>query len=119
MIVKDLELKIKEISHIGSLTLAVTFLVLFTWLELELNDEGRLDMGVFFIESVLKMIIIILILRKNQSQQNYCSRSPMDFCSFCHPPFCFVADREEDWKLMAGTASKFAHKVQTKEIERP
>jgi len=35
----------------ATLVLAVTFLVLFTWLELELNDEGRLDMGVFFIGS--------------------------------------------------------------------
>jgi len=62
-------------------------------------------MEVFFIGRVLKIIIIVLlILRKNQLQQNYCSRSLTDFCSFSYPPFCFVADgREGDWKLMAGT----------------
>lgn len=44
-------------------------------------------MGVFFIRSVLKIITIILVLRKNRSQRNYCFHH-----SLCHPPFCFVAD---------------------------
>lgn len=44
-------------------------------------------MGVFFIRSVLKIITIILVLRKNRSQRNYCFHH-----SLCRPPFCFVAD---------------------------
>ena len=47
-------------------------------------------MGVFFIRSVLKIITIILVLRKNRSQRNYCFHY-----SICHPPFCFVADRQQ------------------------
>ena len=47
-------------------------------------------MGVFFIRSVLKIITIILVLRKNRSQRNYCFHY-----SICHPPFCFVADWQQ------------------------
>ena len=66
-------------------------------------------MGVFFIGSVLKIIIIILVLQKNRSQQNYSSRSPMDYCSTIPCPtrhFVLLQSyggEEEDWKLMAGT----------------
>lgn len=74
-------------SHTGSLTLDAIFLDLLPWLKLVVNDEGRLDMGVFFIRSVLKIITIILVLRKNRSQRNYCFHH-----SLCRPPFCFVAD---------------------------
>ena len=92
MIVKDLEDKIKEISHIASLTLAVTFLDLLPWLKLVVNDDGRLDMGVFFIGSVLKIIIFILVLRKIGHNEITARGRPWILVR--HPPFCLIVKKK-------------------------
>lgn len=49
-----------------------------------------------------------MILRRNRSQRNYCSRSPKDVCPTIrsatrHFVLLQTGIEEEDWKLMAGT----------------